>query len=224
MPFAAPSRMSDFTSSSETNVASAAPLPPKSLSTVLLDAVKIPTKNEVRREKNSIGRATERGQAREKFDRARDHEGDLLRVAERERFRHELAQNQREVGDRGADAQDGNRFRPLLRRRERNLSDDRLQVFERDGAADGGRERGHDRDADLDGREEAVGIVFEARHGGGRAGPFFQQGLDARLARGDDRDLGGGEKRGDQYEDENQRDLEPQGIERHRISPLRVLG
>ena len=58
IPLAAPSRISDLTSSTVMKLAPSFSLPPKSQSTALLEAVSDLTKNEVMRERKSIGRAT----------------------------------------------------------------------------------------------------------------------------------------------------------------------
>ena len=73
------------------------------------------------------------------------------------------------------------------------------------GGAEGRRQEAGQRDADLHGGEEAVGVADELGDPRRPAGPLLGQRLGLRLAQADQRDLGGGEDAADEDEDSTTR-------------------
>ena len=92
----------------------------------------------------------------------RRQQRDALGALQREPLGRELAEHEREVGDDQRDADEGDPVPAAPSGRDPRSSQDRREVVgEGRGAERRGQEAG-ERDADLDGREEAVGSACRA--------------------------------------------------------------
>src|SRR6185436_12527237 len=117
-----------------------------------------------------------------------------LGAVERERLRHELAEDDREVSHDGEREDEAHRLRDRV---ADELADERL----RHGAGDDG----DGGDPDLDGRDDADGVVHQPQGGGGPATPALRE---LRAARRDDRVLGDDEEGVPRDEREDGQDAE----------------
>jgi hypothetical protein len=110
-------------------------------------------------------------------DRPRDDDGQPLGVAQRDGLRRQLAEDQRQIGDRDDDQPQRGR---LGRAPEPGADQQRREGLHRGGTADGRGQRADQRDPHLDGGQERLGALLQAQRGGGgrRAGAERNQAAD----------------------------------------------
>jgi hypothetical protein len=122
--------------------------------------------------------------------RPRHAHGQPLRVAERDGLRHQLADDQRRVGDGQHDQGERQRARRLTGAEAGQDGGERLGGG---GAADRGGQRADERDPDLDGGQEGVRRLLEPEGGRDARRPRPHR-LQAARARGHQGDLRGREE------------------------------
>ena len=157
--------------------------------------------------------------AGENIERDREDDRDRLRLLERDRLRHELSENYREVGeqcegDDEADARGQGRLE--------QIGDQRL--------AHGADEDGEHRDSQLRARDEADRLVHEAECGARTPPAPLGALLQARPAADDERVLGGDEEGAaeDQQQDDDDAEKDAHAlkgcIDKGRLRPSRGAG
>ena len=120
----------------------------------------------------------------EQRHRRRDAGSDALGIAQRDLLGHQLAEDQREVGDGDDDDADAQRIRCRLREAVR--AEPFRQARAERGTRKRAREHADERDADLHGGEKAAG-VFRKAHGCRRASvALIAENLEPSRPRGDD--------------------------------------
>jgi len=133
-------------------------------------------------------------------------EGDALGALEGDPLGRQLAEDEAEERDHDGDRdqrrgpRDGLGHPPVLQ--------DRFEVLGQGGGAERGRKESRQRHADLQGRQEGVGVVGEPGH---RlpASPALLHRPHLAVPQRDQRQLGGREQPTDQDEDQDQRDVDP---------------
>ena len=132
-----------------------------------------------------------------------DGAGDRLRIAQREVLRHELADDDRAIGDEADDEAVAERLRRP--RRKAGLPQGRSEPLAEGGPGEGAGEDADEGDADLDRRQERPGI-FGERQGGGAPAALIRHGLQAGAAGGDEGEFGQGKQpvEGDENEGDDE--------------------
>jgi hypothetical protein len=155
-----------------------------------------------------------RGDAGQRRHRRGHGGGDALGVAQRDLLGHELADDQREVGDHRDHDGHADRLGGAGPQAER--PEVAREVPGQGGAAEGAGEHADQRDADLHAGEEAALVLEQAQGGAGPGVPGVGHGGEPRPAGGDDRELGHGEEaveddqEGDGGELQGEHDVRPE--------------
>ena len=133
----------------------------------------------------------------EQVERTGQHHGEAFRLLQRHGFRHELAEDDRDVREEREREEEADGAR------ERRLH----QVGDQ-GLADGADQDREDRDPELRRADEAHGLVHQAKRDA-RAPPALERALlEAGSACGDERVLRGHEHRAPEHEQEHDHDAE----------------
>ena len=149
-------------------------------------------------------------QTAEEVERDGEHDGERLRLLQRHRLGHELAEHDREVREDREGDQEAHARR---QRRLHQIRDQRL--------ADRTDEDREDRDAELRARDEPNRLVHEPQGGSGATATAEGALLEPRPSRGDERVLRRDEHRAPQYEEKHDEDAEKDA---HAPSGAPVLG
>src|SRR6185312_4830207 len=143
--------------------------------------------------------------------------GEIFGPAERQPLRHQLAEDQREIGDEDHDRGKADRFRIIGGPAWERLEVLRQRVGER-GAAEGAGDDADDGDADLHSGEKASGIALQLERHPGAVAPELGGMLEPRLARRHHGHLRHGEEAVQQDQQEYDGDLQPQHGESARLA------
>ena len=161
-----------------------------------------------------------RARARQNHHRGGDADRDTFRILERDLFRNEFADDQRQIGDRDDDDADARGFGEMFRETLR------LQEFAQAQAERGTREcAGHDadqRDADLDRRKKPSGVLGETERGSRAGDALFLEHPQPRGAGRHDGQFGHREKAVDHREYDDDRNFKRQS--EHASIPVAPCG
>ena len=124
-----------------------------------------------------------------------------LRIGHGDPLRHQLAHDQRQVGDDHDHDDEGHRL--AIRRDEGDAIENDAELFGQRRAAIGAGEDADQRDADLHRREKPARIGEQIEGDPGAGAALGRERLEPRLPRGDDRQLRHGEHAVHHDEEEN---------------------
>jgi hypothetical protein len=149
------------------------------------------------------------GELGDPVDRRAEREREPLGPLEGEPLGRELAEHQGQVRDRQRHQHQRDHVRGPGRETEGDQS--RGQLAGQGRATEGGGQEPGQRDADLDGGEEAVGVLGQARDGRTALAAVGQR-PDLALAQGHQGDLGRREEAADEDEDDDKPDVRERAV------------
>jgi hypothetical protein len=145
------------------------------------------------------------GKAGQRRHRRGHERGHPLGIGERDLLRHELADDEREVGD-GRDYR-GHRDRLCGSGSKPERLEIAGEVLSQGGASKGASEHANERDPDLHAREEASLVLKQTQSGSSAGTACLGHNNEARPARGDDGELGHGEEAVEDNQEGNNAEL-----------------
>ena len=137
-----------------------------------------------------------------------DAGGNALGIAQRDLLGHQLADDQRQVGNDDHDDADAQRQRDG--RIDARAGKRRAQPFAQGGAREGARQHADKGDADLHGGEELAGVLLQLEGHGGAAAPLGREHLEARRPGGHDGEFAHCKQAVDEGQDGDDQDFEKQ--------------